>query len=1035
MDSCLHRPQGSSQIAILAVSRLTPQGVRLRVVVLPRSFGMCLSVVGLVLLGLVMSLPALAAPKLQTFHIEAGDATVTLNEFSRQSSLQLLFDYNIVRGRKTRAISGELEASAALEQMLADTGLVFDFVNDRTLAVTLNSRASPGSAVAEAPTAPRRTQSEEAQSVAHEGSGSADLPQEIRPPVLEEITILGTHLRGEEPVGEHVVHLGREDINNNPAGTVQDFLRTFPQTFGGGPTEDTHYFSEETGTNSGLGSGINLRGLGAKATLVLINGKRMAPSGTEAAFSDVENIPLSAIERMDILSDGASALYGSDAVGGVVNFVMRDNFTGAETLLRGGSGSRNTLDEYQVAQTLGKRWDSGNGMLSLEFYKRGALPAYARRYTNSNLTSLGGSNFDIPQANPGNILAGGQSYAIPSGQDGTRLVAGDLIPGTQNLANKYAGADILPSQKRWSLYSSGKQALTDSMTLFGNSLVSRREAQQRNGGYPMTLVLTNANPFYVNPAGGDAPVTVDYNSLDDLGPMYSDVVVKNLNLTLGVDIDVGSAWKVSLYGNYAQEKENQFTGGLVDIHALGNALLDSNRESAFNPFGAGSHTNPATLRSIETSTRYYANSKLRTADVTADGPLAHLPGGDIKLAVGVDRRNQVYDTFQAATALNEAIAINDGRNVVAAFGEIRVPVFGKANSRRGLRRLELSVAGRYENYSDFGHATTPKLGLAWSPLATVALRGTWGRSIRAPTLAELNTASNSVLSYFLPDKTSPAGLSPVLIEVGKNPDLTVERARSWTAGFDIDTSRWFPGLTFSATYFNIRFRDRIQAPAFGANILNDPNFVSFVTRNPSAALVGTVCTRGIYIAVGGPDCAQFGPNAILDLRSQNLESVHTAGIDLNTVYERRWAPGTLSLRLDGTYLLDFTQQANPDAPTVRLLNTQNNPINIKLRGMLAWQQRFWGATLGINFQNHYRDTVSEPQRNIRSYTTFDAQLRYAPPAFGTTSLQNTSIELNAINVFNHSPPFLNNSSAGLGYDQENADPFGRLVSIQARKSW
>src|SRR5262249_32620671 len=122
-------------------------------------------------------------------------------------------------------------------------------------------------------------------------------------------------------------------------------------------------------------------------------------------------------------------------------------------------------------------------------------------------------------------------------------------------------------------------------------------------------------------------------------------------------------------------------------------------------------------------------------------------------------------------------------------------------------------------------------------------------------------------------------------------------------------------------------------------------------------------------------------------------------------------------------------------PEARLLNTQNNPINLKLRGTMSWQQRFWGATLGINFQNSYRDTASQPNRNVRSYTTMDAQLRYAPPTLGGSLLQNTLLELNVLNLFNSSPPFLNNAVAGLGYDQENADPYGRMVSIQVRKSW
>jgi outer membrane receptor protein involved in Fe transport len=515
--------------------------------------------------------------------------------------------------------------------------------------------------------------------------------------------------------------------------------------------------------------------------------------------------------------------------------------------------------------------------------------------------------------------------------------------------------------------------------------------------------------------------------------------VNTLNLTLGLDIAVGSAWKVNLYTNYAQERENQFTGGLVDNLALSQALMDPNPATAFNPFGDGSHTNPATLKSITTGTRYYTNSKLKSAAAAADGPIAHISGGDVKLAFGVDRRNQVFTTLQTATSTSPPIDSYGTRNVTAAFGEITVPLFGKDNGRSGLRRLEFSLAGRYERYSGFGHAATPKVGMAWSAFEPLVFRGTWGRSIRAPTLADLDETHNYIIPYVLPDKTSPSGFSSVLIESGKNANLTVEHARSWTVGFDLDPREWIPGLTLSATYFNIHFHDRIEDPIAGgsvlANVLNNPSLAGLITRNLNPALIASACARGQYYAGTSADCLQYPASAILDIRSQNWQSVRTQGFDLSTLYERSWSPGTLKLRLDGTYLLDFIQQEGPNAPAAQVLNTPNYPINIKLRGAASWRQRRWGATLGVNFQNNYTDRNSDPSRNIRSYTTFDAQFRYDLAPFSTGPLQNTFVELNAINVFNASPPFLNNPIAALGYDQENADPDGRLLSLQVRKTW
>jgi iron complex outermembrane receptor protein len=1039
MDSRLHPSHGSSQTPFLAFTRVAALRATLVLLRARKTLATSFIAIALVSVQLLAAPIVVGAPKPLTyqFHIDAGDASSTLPEFSRQSAIQVLYDYNVVHGVKTRPVIGEQSPEAALRQMLGSTSLIYDFVNDHTLAVTVTGHATPGSAGGDKSSRlSGRSQSVEVQRATRAGSGSAELGADPRDVDPDQVTILGTYLRGTAPLGEHVTQLERRDIENNPAATVQDLLRTIPQTWGGGPSEDTHYFSAETASNSGLGAGINLRGLGAGATLVLIDGKRMAPSGTEAAFSDIESIPLAAVERVDILTDGASALYGSDAVGGVVNFVMRDNFAGAETLARRGTGTQDTLEEYQVAQTIGSRWDSGSGMVSVEFYRRGDLPASARRYANSDLTSLGGSNFDTSMSNPGTLIAGGQSYAIPSGQGGTHLTAAQLTPGTQNLTNAYKDRDLLPAQKRWSMYSSGKESLSDAISMFGVALLSRREADLNLGGVGSALTVPSSNPFYVNPSGSSQPVAVYYNFLDDLGPERPTVTVGNINVTLGLNLDLGADWKMSLYGSYAQETQNQFTTGSVDSVGLAAALADPNPETAFNPFGDGSHTNSKTLNAIESNVRFLLNSKLRSLNATANGAVTHLPGGDIQLAVGMDRRNQsLYSCSSLSSASDsQTVNINTGRNVIGAFGELKIPLFGKDNARPALQKLEFSVAGRYEDYSDFGTAATPKLAVAWSPLAELGVRGTWGRSIRAPTLSDLDTAHNNVASFVLPDAASPTGFSRVLAEAGNRPGITMERARTWTGGFDVDASAVIPGLSFSTTYFNIDFRDRILGFLAGVNVLNDPTFATLITRDPSAALIASVCNGGTYRG-GSTGCAQSDPTVVLDLRNQNLARVHTSGVDLNTRYERSWAPGTLRVRLDGTYLLNFSQRATPDSSTVQLLNTQNNPINIKLRGTIDWQQAHWGAMLGINFQNSYRDTISVPNRNISSYTTFDMQLRYSPPTFGTSLLQDTFVELSASNVFNSSPPFLNNSAAQLGYDQENADPTGRLIGIQVRKSW
>src|SRR5262249_8657189 len=180
---------------------------------------------------------------------------------------------------------------------------------------------------------------------------------------------------------------------------------------------------------------------------------------------------------------------------------------------------------------------------------------------------------------------------------------------------------------------------------------------------------------------------------------------------------------------------------------------------------------------------------------------------------------------------------------------------------------------------------------------------------------------------------------------GKNPSLTVEHARSWTTGIDVDAREWANGLTFSATFFNIDFRDRIQSPQFGPGILDDPVFASLVTRNPTAAQLASTCNPARYFSISPVPCNASGATAIVDLRIQNMERVSTRGLDFNTSYTHAWVPGVLKLSLDGTWLFRFTQQVEAGAVPQQLLDTQNNPINLKMRAGASWQQRRWGGTL------------------------------------------------------------------------------------------
>jgi len=416
-------------------------------------------------------------------HIDAGDAAPQLNEFSRQSGLQLLFDFKVVKRYRTHAVDGVFYSCEALRAMLADTDLQFEYVNPKTLAITLK----PVSLTA------RLRKWFQRPAPAADG--------------LEEVLIASTQNRDATllGVGAPLQTLSRADIDNTGLTNIPDLLQTLPQVFGGGPTDHT-ILGREAGTNSGFATGVNLRGLDAGATLVLLDGRRLAGSGTAAEYTDITNIPLSAIDHIDIVADGSSTRYGADAVAGVVNFVTRRNFTGIETQASGGQGSGGALDERGFSQLFGHSWESGRGMVAFEYDQRDTLPAADRSLATSNLVPFGGDNFDQPYGSPGTIVVGSQTWAIPQGRPFT---VSALQPGTQNLYDQYSGVDVLPSRKVLSLTGHIDQSLGDRAEVWFDTWLSTRESMEIVApGAPATLTILPNNPYYMNPTGGTGPVEI-----------------------------------------------------------------------------------------------------------------------------------------------------------------------------------------------------------------------------------------------------------------------------------------------------------------------------------------------------------------------------------------------------------------------------------------------------------------------------------------------------------------------------------------------
>ena len=291
------------------------------------------------MMGVATPVIAQSGDVARRFEIAAGPLERSLPEFARQSGLQILYPSALVAGRRSPAVSGDLAPEAALTLLLRDSGLTY-------------RQSRPTVFVLVDPTARA------------EANG-------IDAVELDEVVVTGTYLRGADSPSPVTV-LTQADIARQGRTTVADTLAALPQNFTGAAYEGSAGSgADRTSRNSAYATGVNLRGLGADATLVLVNGRRIAGTGNAGDFADISNIPTIAVARADVLLDGASALYGSDAVGGVVNIILNSRFEGAESRVRIGGTSDGGANETLLSHSAGFNWSTGGVLAAYEYHDRG----------------------------------------------------------------------------------------------------------------------------------------------------------------------------------------------------------------------------------------------------------------------------------------------------------------------------------------------------------------------------------------------------------------------------------------------------------------------------------------------------------------------------------------------------------------------------------------------------------------------------------------------------------------------------------------
>ena len=850
------------------------------------------------------------------------------------------------------------------------------------------------------------------------------------------IVVTGTRIGGEAPVGAAIVQLDEQAIEATGLTSTADILNTVPSILklGGGDNYAGGQAQQANTINSfSFNKSPNIRGLGVGATLSLVNGHRVPYEGGNMNAFDGDNYPAQMIQRIDVVQDGGSALYGADAIAGTVNYVLRRPEDTLE--LYGGYRENDGQHAYQVTGIAGVEWGEGTAhqggfIASYQYSDQDAFEAAARPdLYNDDLSPYGGPPSSLYSA-PGNVVVNGVYYGIPFGQDGTDLTLSDLST-TPNRFNTWTGIEVIPAVEAHRASVNFEQNVTDWLRIFGDALYVHRDfaingpnssTSNRVTNFGQLPQIPNSNPYSpCNPAhyaGGvvtgpadlvaacaTGSIGVAYSTVYDIGPPMRTGTTETWTYGGGLDVDLPADWNLTISafaGTHDAPSVTTQTGGApAPDFATFNFFCDptsfqcTDRATADAILARGA--------SLVNRTKY----EMQVYAVTADGPLFSLPAGDLKLAVG-------YERYEGSLLNQNNFGGNNfnPRKVDSVFGELFVPIVSPDAGIPGLYELELNGSLRYDDYSDAGETTNPRIGVNWWPVADLKLFGSWGTSFRAPGLADNDPFSQTGV---IPLAVAGSQISPDVCAAcqgvpfgaiyqplgGANRDLSPETSETYAIGADW-TPDAAPGLLLSAKYWWISYEGQVTTPAFNVGSINAINqqiynsqiiynpayFPDLASSNPvaffgdfptidysnpacAAARGQAVTTQAIYDAViacyntGGETGGLFGPPtpadsvfALASARRINAGKTVGKGIDFNLAYAFDTDFGRINTGLVATYTLSWKVSPIPGAPLVEEANDVGFPLTFQARGTLGWEREYdFGRLFAhgfVNFRNSYR---------------------------------------------------------------------------------
>lgn len=1036
-------------------------------------------------LALVLTLTAIAARSAEMkttilFDIDAQPLSTALIEFSKQSRIQVMSSGEDLSGHMAPAVKGRLTVGEVLDRLLAGTQLHYSSAGDHTITVAPEGKPMhlPG---ASQTTQDGRQITASNLSVAESVAPLSDTPR-AGPPEdskpkeqLTEIVVTGSYLRRtntETPSPVQII--GSDEIERSGKTSISDVLRSLSADNSGTLSQA---FNQ---AGAAGGSGISLRGLTVNATLVLVDGHRMTPyplqDDGQRSFVDLSSLPLAIIDRVEVVKDGASSAYGSDAIAGVVNIILKKSFTGLAISADGGITTRGDGATERAAVTWGAGdldKDASNFYLSVE-YRHQSRIAQSRRgsyLSNLDLRPYGGPDNTGGIISPGNVAPSNFTQTtvgmVAPLSNGAQTGPFQLLPGCTN--SNYSGGCTWDkvSQSLIQPDTHGVDATARFTQRFANGWEGRLTAsvfesaseQMWNTGpaqVPSTwagsgngLVVDQTNPAttqIVLPIGHpDNPFpnsqALLYYTFADVGPEHRTVDTTLEHLVADLHGAIGS-WDLSALLGYGHGATDSRYHGWIRASVLDQLLANDTYR-----VGVNAHLNsPALDAALAPVMPVTATSSLAFASVTATHKLIDLPGGPLDFAIGVEGRHLTADNpAPPYTASGDIVSFGAGfssgtETVKAAYTELVAPI---------ARWLEIDASGRYDYYTSNLNAFTPKFGVKWTPLSMLAVRGTFSRGFRVPGIAERGTArsAGATLGPVDPVRCPVTQLASDCngAEIGllsvSNPNLRPEQSRSYTLGLVLEPIRQ---VNLSLDYFNIR-RD---------------GDIIFSTA------AGGVPTRGApqaaYPNLSGPYIFEMAPYI-------NALFTRTAGIDADLRTKINFnGLGDLTLAFTATYLTMFQQDVPVSFPggsiqpvlasyvgTVGPTVISGEVGTPRTRGtiQLAWQRGDFTVGSFVNYHSGMKAVdqslpsfVPDPANPGKSLIAFPCLTPINPTSCHIASFTTTDfffqynlnermvLHFELANAFDRIAPLNTVSYGGVNYNPslDQAGAVGRYVQLGVR---